>query len=155
MTRIHKILLFCLLLLAYSCGASRVFEDDQSFDNHSWDMDNMPQFTFEIENTGPKAIIFKLRTDLDFPNQNLYITYYLLNDQGQEIASKLVNIPLFDEITGKPLGKGNSIYQYTTTILENFSFPATGDYTFKVVQYMRSESLAGVHSVGLRIEESN
>ena len=118
-------------------------------------MDNMPEFSFEIENSSPKNVLFKLRTDLKFPNQNLYITYYLLNEKGEEISSELVNIPLFDEVTGKPLGKGNSIYQYSIAILENFSFPQPGNYTLKFAQYMRSESLAGVHSVGVRVEEVN
>lgn len=156
MTKTLKPLLFCLLIiLVSSCDSKRVFEDDHSFSSKSWHMDNLPEFNFEITDTRPKELIFKLRTDLEFPNQNLYITYYLLNEKGEEISSELVNIPLFDEVTGKPLGKGNSIYQYSIAILENFSFPQPGNYTLKFAQYMRSESLAGVHSVGVRVEEVN
>jgi len=156
MTKTLKPLLFCLFfVLVSSCDSKRVFEDDYNFESKSWHMDNLPGFTFEIESVTPKDIIFKLRTDLEFPNQNLYITYYILNSKGEEIDSELVNIPLFDEVSGKPLGKGNSIYQYAAVVLENFSFPQTGEYTFKVAQYMRSESLTGVHSVGVRVEEAN
>lgn len=155
MTRILKALLFCLFLVVYSCDTKRIFEDDQDLSEKSWHMDHMPEFTFEIKNTSPKNLIFKMRNDLEYPNQNIYITYYLLNEQDKEIASELINIPLFDEITGKPQGKGNSIYQSTAVILENYSFPKAGEYTLKFAQYMRSESLAGVHSVGVRIEETN
>ncbi|WP_420385232.1 gliding motility lipoprotein GldH [Roseivirga sp.] len=155
MTKNLKYLFFSFFLLIWSCDSSRVFEDDSSFGSKTWHMDVMPEFVFQINDTDPKDIIFKLRNDLNYPNQNLYITYFLVNQNGEELATELVNIPLFDEITGKPLGKGNSIYQSSTTILENYSFPQPGEYTFKVAQYMRSESLAGVHSIGLRIEEAN
>lgn len=155
MTRILKALLFCLFLVVYSCDTKSVFEDDQDLGEKSWHMDHMPEFTFEIKDTSPKNLTFKMRNDLDYPNQNIYITYYLLNEQGKQINTELVNIPLFDEITGKPLGKGNSIYQSTATILRNYTFPKAGEYTLKLAQYMRSESLAGVHSVGVRVEEAN
>lgn len=155
MTKTPKILLFCLILLIYSCDSRGLFEDDQSFDSKSWHMDNMPSFTFEIEDTAPKDIFLKLRNDLNYPYQNIYITYYLLNAQGEEVATELVNIPLFDDVTGKPEGKGNSIYQSSMLVLENYSFPSAGEYTFKLAQYMRSESLDGMQSVGVRVEEAN
>lgn len=153
MTKAHKILFLFLLAVVWSCDSERVFEDDQSFENHSWHMDNMPQFSFEIDDTSAMNIYFKMRNDLEYPFQNIYLTYYLLDEAGEEIASELVNIELFDEITGKPQGKGNSIYQSSEAILTSYSFPKAGEYTLKFAQYMRSESLAGVHSVGVRIEE--
>ncbi|WP_305981655.1 gliding motility lipoprotein GldH [Roseivirga thermotolerans] len=155
MTRKAKLAIATLLLFVWACDAQRVFEDDQSFEQKSWHMNEMPEFSFEIDDTTPKNIYFKLRNDLEYPFQNLYVTYYLLDEQNEQVTSDLINISLFDEVSGKPLGKGSSIYQSSERILEGYSFPQPGKYTFRVAQYMRSESLAGVHSVGVRVEEAN
>lgn len=118
-------------------------------------MDDIPVFQFEIEDSNPKNVILKFRSDLDYPLQNIYITYYLIDSKGEELASELINIPLFDEITGKPLGEGNSVYQYSSTILSDYTFPNAGKHSLKIAQYMRLETLEGVYSVGVRVENSN
>ena len=115
-------------------------------------MDYMPAFEFKVEDAAAKNVILKFRSDLEYPYQNIYITYFLMDAQGNELDSKLVNIPLFDEISGKPLGEGNSVYQYAQEILSGYKFPGSGKYSIKLAQYMRSETLNGVYSVGIRVE---
>lgn len=117
-------------------------------------MDVMPEFDFEVSDTGPKDLILKLRSTLEFPYQNCYLTFFLQDSLENTIATELVNIALFDDKTGKPLGKGNSVYQYAEVILDAFNFPTEGNYKLKVAQYMREADLGGVLSVGLRIEEA-
>ena len=152
MTRSSKFSLFLLILLLWGCDSNRVFEEDTSFTEKQWHMDYMPAFEFMIEDAAAKNIILKFRSDLEYPYQNIYITYFLMDAQGNELDSKLVNIPLFDEISGKPLGDGNSVYQYAQEILSGYKFPGSGKYSIKLAQYMRSETLDGVYSVGIRVE---
>lgn len=152
MTRSSRFSLFLLILLLWGCDSSRVFEEDISFTEKQWHMDHMPAFEFEIEDAAAKNVVLKFRSDLEYPYQNIYITYFLMDAHGNELESKLVNIPLFDEISGKPLGEGNSVYQYAQEILSGYKFPDTGKYSIKLAQYMRSETLNGVYSVGVRVE---
>ena len=141
---------FCLLV---GCDAKRVFESDYDFEEQSWHMDSIPEFSFQIEDNMPKDVILKIRNSLDFPFRNCYITYFLEDSTGLTLQSDLINLQLFDEQTGKPFGKGNSIFQHAEPILESFSFPGPGQYRLKLTHYMRRTDLVGTYSIGIRVEE--
>lgn len=156
MTRI-KILSCCLLLflLVAACDSKKVYEDDHSFEGKSWSMNELPEFGFEIEEAGLKNVIFKFRNELGYPYQNLYVKYYLYDGNGNELRSDLINLQLFDEVTGAPLGEGNSIFQYTRPLLESYNFSEPGQYNIRIAHYMRTEELAGSLSAGIRIEQAD
>ncbi len=149
---------FCfivLMLILLSCDSSRLFETNYTFENKLWNIDTIPEFRFKIEDTQPKNVFINIRNSISYPYQNLYLSYTLTDDQGTELAQELVNLQLFDEKTGKPFGKGNSIYAHQTEILNNFTFPGTGDFQIKIAHYMREVDLSEILSVGLRVEEIN
>ena len=156
MIRIKRLfsILFLLLFLT-GCDSQKVFEADVSFEKAIWSMNDMPEFDFKIDETEAKDLVFKIRNNLDYPYQNIYFTYYLLNEKGEELASELISIQLFDEVTGKPLGEGNSIYQSSEILLKGYTFDEPGLYHFRLAQYMRTEKLQGVLSLGIRIENLN
>jgi len=65
------------------------------------------------------------------------------------IENKLINVPLFDSKSGKPLGKGfgNTYTRYDTIpFLLNIE---TKKVTF--LQYMRQNQLEGIEAIGLKI----
>lgn len=154
MTRI-KILSCCLLLflLVAACDSKKVYEDDHSFEDKSWSMNELPEFEFEIEDAGLKNVIFKFRNELSYPYQNLYVKHYLFDADGNELHSDLINLELFDEVTGAPLGEGNSIFQYARPLLQDYNFSKTGQYSIRIAHYMRTEELAGSLSAGIRVEQ--
>lgn len=155
MNRYQIGLLTMLLLLFVGCDSGRVYESDYDFEDQSWHMDTIPSFEFQIEDVRPKEIILKMRNSLDFPFRNCYLTYFLEDSTGNVLKTDLVNIELFDEKTGKPFGKGNSVFQHAEPILKSYDFPQAGNYKVRLVQYMRKADLVGTYSVGVRIEESS
>jgi len=148
-------LIVLLALMIVSCDSGRVYESDYDFEGQKWHMDTIPSFEFQIEELSGNDILLKIRNSLDFPFRNCYMTYYLEDSTGNVLASDLVNFQLFDETTGKPFGKGNSVFQHIETILSEYSFPSTGRYNLRIAQYMRKTDLEGTYSIGVRIEESN
>jgi len=146
--------LLVLLFLFSSCDSKRVFEADRDFDNEVWQMDTIPVFAFEIEDLSPKNLVIKLRTDLTYPYQNCYVNYKLKDVDGNVIVSDLLSLQLFDDKTGKPQGKGNSIYQFKEAILSDYAFSKTGEYRIEFAQYMRTSELSGIYSAGIRVEDS-
>ncbi|OEK06451.1 gliding motility lipoprotein GldH [Roseivirga misakiensis] len=148
-------LLFVSLLFMMGCDSGRVYEADHDFEELTWNMDSIPDFQFSIEDTAPKDIIFKIRNSLDFPFRNCYMKYTLADTLGNTLKSELINLKLFDEKTGKPFGKGNSVFQHAETILSDYNFPKPGTYILSVAQYMRTTELAGTYSIGVRVEETS
>jgi gliding motility-associated lipoprotein GldH len=152
-----SVLKTCLLILAFalinSCDRNRVYEEVYDFEEGIWNMDTIPAFNFEITDNAPKRVLINVRNSIEFRTQNLYLTYYLMDNKGNQLKSELVNVQLFDAKTGKPLGKGNSIFQHEVDILSNYNFPSVGKYQIKIVQYMREANLENVPSVGVRLEQ--
>ena len=142
----------CLFTLN-SCDSNRVYEDVYDFEEGIWNMDTIPAFSFEIDDAAPKRVLLNVRNSIEFKTQNLYLTYYLIDETGKEIKSQLVNVLLFDPITGKPLGKGQSIFQHKVEILTDYKLSKLGTYQIKIAQYMREADLAFVPSVGIRVED--
>ncbi|MBO3699146.1 gliding motility lipoprotein GldH [Roseivirga sp. E12] len=155
MNRSSVILIALMVLFVISCDSGRVYESDYDFEDQSWNMDVMPSFEFQVDEISNNDLILKIRNSLDFPFRNCYMTYYLEDSIGNTLTSDLVNFQLFDETTGKPFGKGNSVFQHSETILSQYDFPSPGMYRLKVAQYMRKTDLEGTYSVGLRIEKSD
>ena len=153
MKRLFPILCVVFVLIVSACDTGRVYQQAYDFDEQGWHMDTVPTFTFEIEDAAPKNVMLHVRNSIAYEWHNVYLMYQLQDSTGKELASELINIELFDPTTGAPKGKGNSIYQKSVPIFENYNFPATGSYTFKVTQYMRELELKEILSVGIRVEE--
>ena len=142
------------LAVCFGCDTQRVYEGNYDFENKSWHLDTIPSFTFEINDTYPKDVFINLRNTTSYPYQNAYITFLLEDSVGTEITSELVNFQLFNEKTGAPYGKGNSIYQHRQLVLDNYPFPYQGSFSLKTIQYMREIDLPEILSVGVRIEKA-
>jgi len=155
MKRLFPILIVVLVLTLAACDTDRVYQQTYDFDETGWHMDSIPSFSFEIEDAAPKNLKLHLRNSIAYPTYNVYLTYFLEDSTGRELASELINIELFNPKTGAPKGSGSSIYQQEVDILSNYSFPTTGTYTFRVVQYMRELQLKEILSVGLRVEKAS
>ena len=155
MNKSQVTLLGLLILLIVGCDTERVYESDYNFEGQSWHMDTIPSFEFTIDEVANNDVLLKIRNSLDFPFRNCYMTYYLEDTAGNVLSSDLVNFKLFDETTGKPFGKGNTVFQHSETILSGYDFPASGTYRLRISQYMRKTTLGGAYSIGVRIEVSN
>lgn len=149
-------LVLCTMGLA-SCNDTRYFEQNIDFNKRYWLVTETPSFDFTIDDVSLKyTLLLNVRNESSYPNSNLYFRYSLKSEDGTELHSKLVSEYLFDRKTGKPFGSSGigDIYSHQFILLDQYVFPKQGKYTVKYEQFMRTDTLRGILSVGLRIDKS-
>jgi gliding motility-associated lipoprotein GldH len=155
-----KSLLFvtAILITCLACDQTRVYEQNTNISNNQWAIDTIPAFTFDITDVShPYNIYYNIRNSVSYPYYNLYVTYYLSDEKGKMLSSRLQELTLMDPKTGKPLGDGvGDIFDHQIlSNIQNYTFPKAGKYTFKVKQYMRVDPLPEIMSVGIRVERAD
>ena len=147
--------LVCGVIIFTACDPLRVMDENVDLEEGVWLEDHKPDFEFEINDAKLKYnVYFNIRNTIGYKYHNLYITYYLLDEEGKQIASELEEIFLFHPKTGKPYGSGlGDIFEHQIPILENQPLEKPGRYTLIIEQYMRSP-LSGVISIGARVEKN-
>ncbi len=145
-----------LLMLSTSCDENRVYEKNVDFPNQRWAVDSIPSFEFEISDAGkPYNIYWNVRNTVAYPYRNLYVTYYIEDTAGRRLTADLHNMLLFEPKTGKPYGSGlGDIFSHQFMALPNFKFDREGVYRIRLEQYMRTDTLPEVVSVGTRVEDA-
>lgn len=145
-----------LLTLFESCSPPGFYQNVVNINQEEWYVDSVAVFKFEIDDVSRTYdFYYQIRNNIDYPFYNLYLTFYLENDLGEQIDQDLQNVTLFDPKTGKPFGSGmGDLFSHRLGIpgLQQYTFPRTGTYHFKVKQYMRRDPLPGIQSLGLIIE---
>lgn len=151
------LLIISLLILACSaCDNTRLYEKNTDFNKRYWVVTDTPSFDFEIQDTASKYNLYMtLRNESDYPNSNIYFTFYLNDSTGSTLEKKLTAEFLFDKKTGRPLGSSGLgyIYEHKFPLLEGYAFQHPGIYAIRYEQFMRTDTLRGVVSVGLRVEK--
>jgi gliding motility-associated lipoprotein GldH len=148
----HCFLFMLFILLISACNLNSTYEGDIDFEQETWHMDSIAYFYFEAP-AAAQDVEVKFRSTLDYPNYNLYVKMTLSDSNGVVLADKLLDYELYDEKTGKPMGKGNSIYQFNSIALPAYDFPYEGSYRVSLAQYMRFVELPGILSVGIRVKD--
>ncbi|WPP53730.1 gliding motility lipoprotein GldH [Catalinimonas niigatensis] len=148
------LLLLCCVFWLSACDTDRVYEQNYDFANKEWKVDSVPTFRFEINDPDEAYNIYwNVRNTLNFPYRNLYLTFYLEDTLGRTISTDLHNMLLFDPKTGKPYGSGmGDIFSHQIMALPKYRFDSAGTYQVRLEQYMRTETLEDILSVGVRVE---
>lgn len=147
-------LAFVTLLLS-SCDDERVFEKNADFHTRFWDVGDRPAFDFSITDSLQRYNLYcNVRNSLDYPYARIFITWTLRDSTGAVLERNLMQHMLFDEKTGEPFGGSGlgDIYDHRIPLKSNYAFPHTGQFTLSLEQYMRTDTLAGVLAVGVRLE---
>ena len=153
---------FLIVLSALSCGERKYYEGFESFPDKNWYYDSLSTFQFDIDETSkPYNVYFVLRNSLDYEFYNIYVKYYLKNQEGKIERTGLSEFILMDSKTGKPFGDdgtpfgsgGAYLYDHKFMLLENYQFEKTGAYQLEFKQYMRLDTLAEVLGVGANLEK--
>ncbi len=145
--------IFVILALLGGCNGDRVYEEFINFSSLSWAVVDTVSFEInEIDTLNTKSLI-GIRYNQDYEFHNLYVRYHLTDSLGQIQQDSLINIPLFDSKTGKPLGKGfgNRLTLYDTLPIDQVPQKSKIDF----FQYMRKDTLKGLEAVGLKIIKQN
>ena len=144
-----------IIVFLSSCDEDRVYEKNADFNSRHWIVSEKPDFEFEIKDTLQSYNVYcNVRNSLDYPYARIFITWYLQDSTGTTLDKALVRHLLFDDKTGEPHGESGlgDIYDHRIALKTNYQFPYAGKYRIAFEQYMRTDSLAGILAVGLRVE---
>jgi len=140
------------IVFLMGCDSSRLYEEYRGMHSGSWNLTDTVTFVVPKPFSDSKTLLaIKYNNEYEF--RNLYLTYFLKDSLNQTIESQLIEIPLFDSKSGKPLGKG---FGNTFTKFDTISIHSSMDFSsIQMVQYMRTEQLQGIESLGLKILKSS
>ncbi len=155
-------LISCFLLAAISfaalhfaaCDRTLFYEENCSVDEEGWDLFSPAEFDVEIDDTTQfYDIYFNLRnsTSYGYANAFFFITT-TFPDQSQ--AFDTLECPLAAP-DGEWYGKKGARYVDNRYFFRRCTrFPMVGQYHFSILHGMRDKEVAGLKSVGLRLEKA-
>jgi len=150
-----QIILACVLMpVLYSCNSNLLYTDSMEFDNSSWSLSNIPDFSINISDTITSTDInFTIRTGSGYPFRNIYLFVTVISPD-KKIVNDTLEYNLADE-RGNWYGKGvGDIHELDLPYKKNIFFPAKGVYHFKMQHGMRVGDLKGVYDIGVKINKS-
>lgn len=145
-----------VILISPGCNPSGqlgVYEKHTAIPAYSWNYDFHPSFLFYIKDTAATYNIFvTIRHSDEYAFSNLWLLISS-SREGEKPKTKRVELPLADK-EGRWLGTGmDGIYDHRIPIQQHARFNQEGTYLFSFEQDMRTNPLAHIMSVGLRIEK--
>lgn len=141
-------------LLLGACTPSYYYDEEKTLPNGQWTYANALAFRFSIPDT---SATFNLYLDFEyadtFPTQNLYLKLYTTFPDGKRLE-KLKSFDFFDA-QGAPIGqcRGHKC-RLQVMLQENAYFNQVGEYNLVFEQFMRRDSLPGIYTAGLILEEN-
>ena len=147
--------LLAALLCLSSCGKSYVLDETKTFANGVWLAQDSAVFALQVTDT---TKIYNVYIDLahssDYPNANLYVQIGTQLPNGKT-AQDVVSFELADQ-TGQWLGKSSgSNCNLHIPLREGAVFKKAGKYRFAIKQYMRTDTVRGVASLGMKVEKTD
>ena len=148
--------IFSLSLLS-SCGDTAVFDQTESFGETGWLQSKKIEIPFEINDTLVSyALDVSIRQSNDYAFYNLYFVPQIIDSNGKILKKALAEAILYDAKSGKAKGAGlGDMYSHSYVIFPALHFPKPGKYTLRLEQYMRTDTLSGVVSVGAALHPNS
>ena len=146
------IILISFLSLFFSCQNNTVYSNYYTFRDNIWYADSSIVFNFKNKSQENLKFNLSLSYNNDYPFQNFYTSYSLLDSNKNIINSRMVEYQLFEKKYGYPLGSGT--FQYfvkDSVILEADNMLINSEYTFLVKHSMRKNELNGINKIGITI----
>ena len=146
------VILISFLSLFFSCQNNTVYSNYYTFRDNIWYADSSIVFNFKNKTQENLKFNLRLSYNNDYPFQNFYTSYSLLDSNKNIINSRMVEYQLFEKKYGYPLGSGT--FQYfvkDSVILEADNMLINSEYTFLVKHSMRKNELNGINKIGITI----
>lgn len=147
-----KRLIYILLpLVLMACKGNNVYTGSQRVDDEGWRMDSIYSFQFEIKDTTKAYTVeFLVRNTSQYKYQNLWL---FVKKVEPDFTSKGDTVQLFlaDDF-GNWLGSGiGSYYSAEYIYKDSVHFSQPGTYQYLIRHGMRTDSLEGIHDIGLSV----
>ena len=143
-------ILLCLFLI--SCGKTHHYYKKIPIVDQTWKYEQIPQFEFDIPDTTSKFnLILTVEHSNEYSHQNLYTQFHTLLPTGEKRAD-IVSLELADKF-GKWYGKCRGGKCNIQILLrENINFLDIGSHKIGIEQYMRDETISGIHTISLSLD---
>ena len=138
--------------LFFSCQNNTVYSNYYTFRDNIWYADSSIVINFKNKSQENLKFNLSLSYNNDYPFQNFYTSYSLLDSNKNIINSRMLEYQQFEKKYGYPLGSGT--FQYfvkDSVILEADNMLIDSEYTFLVKHSMRKNELNVINKIGLTI----
>lgn len=148
------VLIFLSISLLAACGQPTLVDHQIDIPDKGWTYADTLRWDFEVADTNAiYDLLLTIEHGTDFRYQNCYVQFHTLFPQGEVLTEK-VSLELQTQV-GQWLGDcGSSDCELTIPIQQNAFFNQSGKYAILMEQYMRQDSLPGIESFNLRIEDT-
>lgn len=139
------------------CGDGKVYQEYTDFNTRYWLVSDTAKFEFTIDDTLSRYNLYcNIRNSTQYPYSRIFVNFSMSDTLGRDFHKALLNDFLFDPKSGEPLGKTGlgDLYDHQLPVLSNFKFDHSGPYVVKLQQFMRTDTLDGVVSVGIGIQRA-
>lgn len=145
------LILILALVVFQSCGPTPVFSELQEVSSEGWTTMQPLTFDFSVDDVESKyELQLVIAHQTSYRYQNIYFNI-ITSFPDRPSKEEELSVDLAEK-SGKWLGDCSTRECDTKVyLLENFKFPATGNYSFEISQYTRNENLKGVNSLELRL----
>lgn len=147
----RQLSLVFLTLFIFGCGPTPHYSELYELNSERWTSEEVVTFAPTIEDT---TAVYELQLIIDHLTDYRYENIYFkiktkFPDREDREENLSVNLATS---TGAWVGKcSGEQCQCKIYLLENFKFPALGDYIFEISQYTRDENLAGLNSLEMQL----
>ena len=141
-----------LIVLLISCSQDSIYTNYFDFQDDEWYSDSSIVFKFNSQNEINLNFNLSLSYSNEYPYQNIYTSYSLLDSSKNILRSEMIEYQLFEKKYGFPLGSG--VFQdfvLDSLVIESISLDKNSEYIFLVKHSMREDKLNGISRIALDI----
>lgn len=146
------LLIIAGFLILSSCTDNRIWEEELEIEEGKWSYQDSLQFTFNVKDT---AQIYGLGITVEFtegyPYENIYTKIKTILPDG-EVKEALFSIELRKPNKRRSLSCKNDLCIADVFLQAPMTFVEEGEYTLRLFQHSRDESLPGIQKVGMYLE---
>ena len=139
-----------------SCIKIDLFEKQSQIPSQQWYYNNVPQFTFNIEDTSSLYNVYIVLRHTDLYEYNNIWLRVGSTAPSDTIHYQNINLKLASDSKGWEGVGMDDIFEVRKIISPGpLAFKKPGDYSFSVAQIMRENPLNYILNVGIRVEKVN
>ena len=148
-------LCFTFIFITACLEEAPTFEKNRIIPSHSWQSRDSQHYQVHItDNKKPYNISVNFRHSPAYQRSSISL---LISEKNPENTEKKINAVITlatEDGRWKGIGTGN-IFNNQVLILKDYHYPDTGLYHYSISHNMNQNPLAGVLSVGLKVEKVN
>ena len=150
--KLFFILSLCTVLT--SCIKVNLFEKQVAIPSQQWYYNNVPEFTFHIDDTSSLYNVYIVLRHTDLYNYNNIWLRVGSDSPSDSMHYQNINLILANDSKGWDGTGMDDIFEVRKNISAGpLTFKKPGDYTFSIAQVMRENPLKYILDIGVRVEK--